>query len=324
MHAPKCLRPPPTAAQVEDDSLLDADEIPEPGFVDDSGQLRRPWCPATRILDHREAAAEAAAAEEKRRGAQALGGEGLGLGEAPEPPPRTGFPEIEGVPLYQRNEGKGAGEAYNGKEGGREGGHRCGVCCRADAIVHACMCMLQRQLACPASFHSPARPPTSSSSHPAHAHPAGKWDFTLGESADGRALQLDVAFGRYLDTSAIQADVQPTFVRLLARGRLLQLALPVEVRPDAAVAQRSRTTGNLLVTMPLASEAAAGRGGAAAAIGVLRPENAAGAGGRAGGRSGKDGARGGGAQPELLPAVVSAAAGAGASGVDDDDLPPLL
>jgi hypothetical protein len=40
---------------------------------------------------------------------------------------------------------------------------------------------------------------------------------------------LDVSVGRYLDTSLIQADVQPTFVRLLIKGRLLQLLLPVEV-----------------------------------------------------------------------------------------------
>lgn len=94
-----------TPAQVEDDSLLDAQEIPETGYVDESGQLRRPWCPATRILDHREAAAEAAAAEEKRRAAQTLGRDGLGL-EAPEPPPHTCFPEVkEGEPLYQKNEG---------------------------------------------------------------------------------------------------------------------------------------------------------------------------------------------------------------------------
>lgn len=86
---------------------------------------------------------------------------------------------------------------------------------------------------------------------------AGKWEYSLGEGADGRSLQLDVAFGRYLDTSAIQADVQPRCVRLLAKGRLLQLALPEEVAPDAAVAQRSKVTGNLLITMPLAEGALA-------------------------------------------------------------------
>jgi len=36
--------------------------------------------------------------------------------------------------------------------------------------------------------------------------------------------------GRYLDTSLIRADVQPGYVRLLVKGRLLQLVLPAEVR----------------------------------------------------------------------------------------------
>jgi hypothetical protein len=30
-------------------------EVKETGYVDENGALRRPWCPATRILEHREA-----------------------------------------------------------------------------------------------------------------------------------------------------------------------------------------------------------------------------------------------------------------------------
>lgn len=45
------------AACVEDDGD-DADasaaEVAETGYVDEHGELRRPWCPATRILEHRE------------------------------------------------------------------------------------------------------------------------------------------------------------------------------------------------------------------------------------------------------------------------------
>lgn len=36
--------------------------------------------------------------------------------------------------------------------------------------------------------------------------------------------------GKFLDTSLIRADVQPRVVRLLIKGRLLQLVLPAEVR----------------------------------------------------------------------------------------------
>jgi hypothetical protein len=35
--------------------------------------------------------------------------------------------------------------------------------------------------------------------------------------------------GKYLDTSLIKADVQPRLARLIIKGRLLQLVLPVEV-----------------------------------------------------------------------------------------------
>lgn len=41
-------------------------------------------------------------------------------------------------------------------------------------------------------------------------------------------LQVDV--GKYLDTSLIKADVQPSLVRLLIKGRLLQVGLAVWLR----------------------------------------------------------------------------------------------
>ena len=55
-----------------------------------------------------------------------------------------------------------------------------------------------------------------------------------------RSVVLDVPVGRYLDTSLIKADVQPTYVRLLIKGRLLQLVLPCEVRPIAVMGRGSR------------------------------------------------------------------------------------
>jgi protein TilB len=40
---------------VEDDSLLDEEaDIPETGHLNEQGEMVRPWCPATRILEHRE------------------------------------------------------------------------------------------------------------------------------------------------------------------------------------------------------------------------------------------------------------------------------
>ena len=54
----------------------------------------------------------------------------------------------------------------------------------------------------------------------------------------------------------LQADVQPRWARLLVKGRLLQLKLPCEVRPDASSAQRSKATGRLVLDMPKMDPAA--------------------------------------------------------------------
>ena len=82
----------------------------------------------------------------------------------------------------------------------------------------------------------------------------GRWDFTLLESEDDSKIILDVPVGKFLDTSLIEADVQPTFVLLLIKGKLLQLTLTEEVSPDKSVAQRNKHTGHLVVTMPKANQ----------------------------------------------------------------------
>lgn len=80
-----------------------------------------------------------------------------------------------------------------------------------------------------------------------------RWSFKLIESDCKSKVILDVPVGRYMDTSLIDIDIQPTWVRILVKGKLLQLMLPEEVNPDASTAQRSLTTGNLLITMPKAT-----------------------------------------------------------------------
>ncbi|GFR47789.1 hypothetical protein Agub_g9558 [Astrephomene gubernaculifera] len=204
------------AGEVEDDSLLYDEaggvvaEVPETGWVDEAGELVRPWCPATRILEHRETEAANRAAEEKKRAASATS-----------TTPATVDPQD---PQQQQP---------------------------------------------PASSAAAAAPPSSSSTSTSGERPGrregfpelkdgervyqkneGRWDFSLEESPDGRCLQLEVGLGRYLDTSLIATDLQPTLVRLLVKGKLLQLLLPCEVRPDAATAQRNMSNGHLLLTLP--------------------------------------------------------------------------
>jgi len=50
--------------------------------------------------------------------------------------------------------------------------------------------------------------------------------------------------------SQVDADVQPTYVRVKAKKNILQLLLPSEVLADASVAKRSTTTGHLLLKCP--------------------------------------------------------------------------
>ena len=44
--------------------------------------------------------------------------------------------------------------------------------------------------------------------------------------------------------------MEPTYVRVQAKKHTLQLLLPAEVLTDASTAQRSATTGHLLLTCP--------------------------------------------------------------------------
>lgn len=55
---------------------------------------------------------------------------------------------------------------------------------------------------------------------------------------------------RYLETSLIDVDVQPIFVRVTVKGKIFQMALNEEVRTSDATSKRSQTTGHLLITMP--------------------------------------------------------------------------
>ena len=80
----------------------------------------------------------------------------------------------------------------------------------------------------------------------------GDWEFSLEEDNEFSVLLLTVKLESYLDIHSVQLRVLPSLVQLLARGRLLQVRLPVEVRSDAAVAERSKASGRLVVKMPMA------------------------------------------------------------------------
>ncbi|KAL1767742.1 tilB-like [Sigmodon hispidus] len=96
-----------------------------------------------------------------------------------------------------------------------------------------------------------------------------KLDFSLKDDEKHNQLILDLAVYRYMDTSLIEVDVQPTYVRVMVKGKPFQLALSAEVKPDSSSAKRSQTTGHLLICMPKVEEVI--RGGQRAPMCVTSP-----------------------------------------------------
>jgi len=78
----------------------------------------------------------------------------------------------------------------------------------------------------------------------------GKWEFHWDEETKPGNVVLDVHVQRHLDSSLIDLDVHPHYVSVIIKSKCLRLALPAEVRACDAKAQRSKTTGHLVVTMP--------------------------------------------------------------------------
>ena len=56
---------------------------------------------------------------------------------------------------------------------------------------------------------------------------------------------------KHLDTPSIDVDVHPNYVRVVVKEKVTQLRLDDEVLPDSCKVQRSKTTGALLIKMPL-------------------------------------------------------------------------
>ncbi|XP_036621113.1 protein tilB homolog [Trichosurus vulpecula] len=81
-----------------------------------------------------------------------------------------------------------------------------------------------------------------------------KLNFSLKDDEENNQVVLDLAVYRFMDTSLIHVNVQPTYVRVMVKGKPFQVVLPAEVKPDSSFAKRSQTTGHLVVTMPKVGE----------------------------------------------------------------------
>jgi len=80
----------------------------------------------------------------------------------------------------------------------------------------------------------------------------GKIEFFLDDK--NTHVVLELAVPKYLDTSAIDIDIQPTWLAVIIKGKEFLIHLPEEVNIDASKAERSQGTGALVLTMPFMNE----------------------------------------------------------------------
>lgn len=71
----------------------------------------------------------------------------------------------------------------------------------------------------------------------------GKYEWRFDETQDKTCVIFEIKIPKFMDTSCINCDLQPNYVRLDIKGRITQLELPEEVIVEKSKVQRSQTTG---------------------------------------------------------------------------------
>ncbi|CAG2196538.1 LRRC6 [Mytilus edulis] len=76
-----------------------------------------------------------------------------------------------------------------------------------------------------------------------------KVDFTLTED-ENKPVYLRHCSFKHMDTSLVDVDVQTNYVKVIMKGKILQLCMTEDINADSSSAKRSQVTGHLLITMP--------------------------------------------------------------------------
>jgi protein TilB len=78
----------------------------------------------------------------------------------------------------------------------------------------------------------------------------GNWEFSIDdEDGDGNVV-LRLSLPRFLDSSLLDVDIHPNHVTVVVKGKVFRIKWTDEVKSDSAKAQRSSTTGELVITAP--------------------------------------------------------------------------
>jgi protein TilB len=79
----------------------------------------------------------------------------------------------------------------------------------------------------------------------------GKFPFSFDQDGDTEVV-ITLNPGKYISTSLINVEVELQYVRITVKDKVAQFPLSVEVSAAGAKVQRSSTTGQVKVTIPLA------------------------------------------------------------------------
>jgi len=81
-----------------------------------------------------------------------------------------------------------------------------------------------------------------------------KLEFFMDPDTHKEYVILEVAVPKFLDTSAIDIDIQPTWVAIAIKTKEFLIHTPCEINMDSCKAERSQGTGALVLTMPKLGE----------------------------------------------------------------------
>lgn len=78
----------------------------------------------------------------------------------------------------------------------------------------------------------------------------GRYDFRMTEEDGNGNVILEIDIPKFIDTSLVDVDVQPTYASVIIKNKTTRLTFPEEIKPDEGEAQRSQVNGTLKLILP--------------------------------------------------------------------------
>lgn len=78
----------------------------------------------------------------------------------------------------------------------------------------------------------------------------GKYEFTLFDDLENERIRFELKVPKYLDTSDMEVDLNPLYVRVKVREKYTQIRFSHEIIVEKSKVQRSQATGALVIVCP--------------------------------------------------------------------------